>query len=165
MGLYLLDSNVFIQAHRMYYPFDVVPGFWQKLKELGKVGKILSIDKVKKEICDTGNPDQLSNWMASQLEESFFNESASCVDVYAQIAAWANANTHYYPSAIAEFLETDLADPWLIAYAKKNDCVIVTNESSQPDIKRKIKIPEPCVHFGVRFISPIQMFRELGETF
>ena len=23
---YLLDSNVLIEAHRMYYPFDVVPG-------------------------------------------------------------------------------------------------------------------------------------------
>jgi len=44
---YLLDSNVLIQAHRMYYPFDVVPGFWTKLIDLSNRGVIRSIDKVK----------------------------------------------------------------------------------------------------------------------
>lgn len=48
MAKYLLDSNIFIQAHRMYYPFDVVPSFWNKILELSNKGIIISIDKVKK---------------------------------------------------------------------------------------------------------------------
>ncbi len=50
MKQYLLDSNVLIQAHRMYYPFDVVPGFWTKLIDLSNRGVIRSIDKVKRDV-------------------------------------------------------------------------------------------------------------------
>ncbi len=165
MAVYLLDSNIFIQAHQTTYPFDVVPGFWQKLKELSAKEVIKSIDKVKKEVCDIGNPDKLANWLETDIGKDFFVDSSPCIDVYAEIAHWTNSNSQYTQFAKSEFLSTDLADPWLIAYAKKNNCVIVTHETSQPEIKKRIKIPEACAYFGVRFISPIQMFRELGETF
>ena len=26
--MYLLDSNAFIEANRLYYAFDIAPGFW-----------------------------------------------------------------------------------------------------------------------------------------
>ena len=29
--MYLLDSNVFIEAKNRHYPFDVVPAFWDWL--------------------------------------------------------------------------------------------------------------------------------------
>ena len=29
--LFVLDTNVFIQAHRRYYAQDVCPGFWECL--------------------------------------------------------------------------------------------------------------------------------------
>lgn len=29
--VYLLDSNVFMEAKNRYYAFDIVPGFWQAL--------------------------------------------------------------------------------------------------------------------------------------
>ena len=31
--LYVLDTSVFIQAHRLHYPFDVTPAFWDALLE------------------------------------------------------------------------------------------------------------------------------------
>lgn len=165
MPKYLLDSNVFIQAHRMYYPFDVVPSFWNKILELSNNGLIISIDKVKKELCETSNRDQLSDWCENDLISSFFADSTSCVDIYAQLAIWAHSSTHFLQSAKDEFLATDLADPWLIAYAKKHDLTIVTHEISQPQRRNKIKIPEPCIHFGVKYLTPIEMFREIGENF
>lgn len=163
--VYLLDSNVFIQAHQTSYPFDVVTSFWNKLIELSNNGKIRSIDKVKKEICGSSTPDQLSIWLETKIGADFFVDSSPCVDTYAEIAVWTNDSDQYLQSAKDEFLQTDLADPWLIAYAKKNGCVIVTHETSNPNSKKKIKIPEPCIHFGVKFIRPIDMFRELNETF
>ena len=78
---------------------------------------------------------------------------------------WTHSSTHFLQSAKDEFLATDLADPWLIAYAKKHDLAIVTHEISQPTRKNRIKIPEPCIHFGVRYLSPIEMLREIGESF
>ena len=165
MPIYLLDSNIFIQAHRMYYPFDVVPRFWNKILELSNKGIICSIDKVRKEICETNNPDSLSKWCENDLSNDFFADSSSAVNFYAKIALWANNSSHFNQAAIDDFLTTDLADPWLIAYAKENNSTIVTHEISQPQRKNRIKIPEPCIHFGVKYLSPIEMFRELGESF
>lgn len=51
----------------MYYPFDVVPSFWNKILELSNKGIICSIDKVRKEICETNNPDSLSKWCENDL--------------------------------------------------------------------------------------------------
>lgn len=166
MPKYLLDSNIFIQAHRMHYPFDVVPSFWNKIIDLSNNNIICSIDKVKKEICETStNPDNLSLWCENDLNKDFFVDSSSCVDMYADIAIWTNSNIHFQQAAKNEFLATDLADPWLIAYARKNNLTIITHEISQPNRKNRIKIPEPCLHFHVKYLSPIEMFRELGETF
>lgn len=47
---YVVDTNFFIQAHRTAYPLDVFPGFWKKIRDLANARKIISIDKVKKEI-------------------------------------------------------------------------------------------------------------------
>ena len=74
-------------------------------------------------------------------------------------------STHYTPRAIQEFLETDLADPWLIAMAMSNGFTIVTYEKSEPARKNRIKIPEVCNQFNVRYINTIEMMRELNENF
>jgi len=161
---YLLDSNIFIQAHRMHYPFDVFPSFWNKLIELSDKGLIISIDKVKKELCDNSTQDDLSIWCSQTMSDNFFQDSSSCIDKYAEIAVWTSGHPHFQQSAKDEFLSTDLADPWLIAYAMKNDCIIVTHEISQPQRRNRIKIPEPCMHFGVSYITPIQMLRDFNET-
>jgi hypothetical protein len=47
---YILDANVFMQAFRDKYPFDVCPGFWEALTQQHKQGNILSIDRVRQEI-------------------------------------------------------------------------------------------------------------------
>ena len=67
---FLIDSNFFIEAHRTSYPFDVVPSFWVKVKELADNGKIISIDKVQKELMK--NNDELSQWCLNNLPSNFF---------------------------------------------------------------------------------------------
>jgi hypothetical protein len=60
MSVYVVDSNFFIQAHRVSYPLDVAFSFWNKVKQLANDGKIISIDKVKQEIYQ--NEDALKQW-------------------------------------------------------------------------------------------------------
>lgn len=165
MKKYLLDSNVFIQAHRHSYPFDVFPSFWNKLLDLSNRELICSIDKVKKELCDIPTPDELAVWCIDEMNTEFFVNTSYCVDKYAELALWVGLNIQFHQNAKDDFLATDLADSWLIAYAMKHDCIIVTHEISEPNRRNRIKIPEPCAHFGIKYITPIQMFRELGETF
>ena len=167
MTKYLLDTNIFIQSHRSTYPLDVIPSFWNKIEELAKSGVIISIDKVKKEIFEkSSHEDELQDWCLLNLEDDFFVDTSPEINSYVEIITWASSqSSHYKQSAIDEFLETDLADPWLIAYAKVHKCKIVTFEVSNPDMRRRIKIPEPCKHFNVEYITLIEMFRELKVSF
>lgn len=76
-------------------------------------------------------------------------------------------NGHYTPSALDEFLHADEADAWLVAYALADvdHRIIVTHEISQPESKKKIKIPDACAPFGVRHVNTIELFRQLQVRF
>jgi len=73
---------------------------------------------------------------------------------------WANSrSSHYHPTALAEFLDADEADAWLVAYAlvDKVNRTIVTHEKSQPDIKRRVKIPGACLPFNSTISFPFSL--------
>lgn len=162
--MYLVDTNFFIQAHRAIYPIGVFTSFWAKVKELAEAGKIISLDKVKNELYI--HEDQIKNWCASNLPDDFFKDSTIAIDEYQAIAKWANSMAHHYRStAISGFLAPNLADPWLVAYALKEGLSIVTYEKSEPQGKKRIKIPEVCNQFGVNYLNTVEMLVELGESF
>jgi hypothetical protein len=166
MGVYVVDSNFFIQAHRVNYPLDVAFSFWNKVKKLAEEGKIISIDKVKNEIFDKN--DALEEWCKSNLPEDFFKDSAEVVDSYGQISTWAiSKSDHYMQNALNEFLDADEADAFIVAYAlaDPNNRIIVTQEISEPNRKNKVKIPDACDALHVQFVNTMDMFRQLGETF
>jgi len=71
---YVVDTNFFIQAHRMNYPLDVVVSFWEQVKDLAEKGLIVSLDKVKKEIYQ--GQDELKAWCDEYLPEDFFKDSS-----------------------------------------------------------------------------------------
>ena len=48
--IYLLDANVFITPHRLYYPFDFAPGYWQQLEASLQLDNVKVPDVVFKEI-------------------------------------------------------------------------------------------------------------------
>ena len=166
MSVYVIDSNFLIQAHRDSYPLDVAVSFWNKVRQLASEGKIISIDKVKKEIYDKN--DALEAWCIENLPETFFNDTSSVMGTYSQVIGWALSKSDQYSQvALNEFLDADEADAFIVAYALHDVStkIIVTHEKSQPEIKRKVKIPEACNALGVGFVNTIEMLRQLGETF
>lgn len=166
MGIYVVDSNFFIQAHRINYPLDIAFSFWNKVKKLACDGKIISIDKVKKEIYDKN--DALEAWCLANLPENFFMDTSSIMTEYGQISGWAITKSGFYlPNALNEFLDADEADAFIVAFvlAESAERVVVTQEISQPNRINKIKIPEVCNAFNLRYVNTIDMFRQLGETF
>ena len=164
MSVYVVDSNFFIQAHRVIYPLDVAVSFWEKVGSLANNGLIVSIDKVKNELYQ--NDDELKNWCKNNLPEGFFKNSTELIPEYSQVVNWAvSKNSHYLQKALDEFLDADEADAWLVAYGLKYTCPITTYEKSQPEGRRKIKIPEPCDSLGVSYVDTIEMFRQLGIQF
>lgn len=87
MSIYVVDSNFFIEAHRVTYPLDVAMGFWDKIKKMAHVGTIISIDKVKGELYDKN--DELERWCKTNLPNDFFKSSASVISEYRKVSAWA----------------------------------------------------------------------------
>ena len=163
---YVLDSNFFLQASKMHYPIDIAPGFWEKVSQLAADGKIISIDKVKAELFT--NPDSLTQWIDDNLPADFFKETDTQIvlTTYGHVCAWAaSRSAHYSPGALATFLEADEADAWLVCYAAAHQLTIVTHEVSNPARKSSIKIPDACQPFNVPYLTTIEMFRALGETF
>lgn len=73
----------------------------------------------------------------------------------------------YLPNALAEFLDADEADAWLVAYGlfESANAVVVTHELSEPNRKNKIKIPDVCIAHGVQYCNTIEMLRQLGQRF
>jgi hypothetical protein len=166
MGVFVVDSNFFIEAHRNSYPLDIAFSFWNKVKQLAEDGKIISIDKVRGEIYDKN--DALEAWCIVNLPEDFFKDSSHVMAEYGQVSAWAiSKSDHYLPNALNEFLDAEEADAFIVAYALSDlaNRVIVTHEKSEPNRRNKVKIPEACNAFNVLFVNTIEMFRQLGETF
>ena len=166
MSIFVLDSNFFIEAHRVTYPLDVAHSFWNKVLQLAHEERIISIDKVKDEIWE--QKDALKDWCENYLPQGFFKDTTGVIQQYSQVIGWANAQAgHYTAGAIAEFMEAEVADAFLIAfaYADSGEGIIVTHEVSAPQKISKIRIPDVCQPFGVRYCNTVDMFRILGETF
>ncbi len=106
--------------------------------------------------------------MKKNLPEDFFKDTDQIFTAYGQVANWAmTKSNHYLPNALSEFLDANEADAWLVAYSLEDvgNRIIVTHEKSQPEVKKKIKIPEACAPFKINFVDTIEMFRQLGERF
>lgn len=78
---------------------------------------------------------------------------------------WAVQQAQFSTQAKADFARADNADAWVVAYAMAKGCVVVTHEQYDPNIKRKIPIPNVCKAFGVPYVDTFEMLRRLGVKF
>lgn len=85
---YLLDANVFIEAHRRYYAFDLCPSFWNALAWLQSAGRILSIDRVKEESERGG--DDLADWAKNKIGAGCFTstDQQDVIEWFGRMVAW-----------------------------------------------------------------------------
>lgn len=107
---YLIDANVFITAHRQFYPFDLAPGFWDQL--IDKVAdKIIIIEKIQEEILR--GDDALSEWYIEVCSNFTILKIPEQIvlEAYSEIIDSINDNTQYKQSAKDEF--ASIADSWL----------------------------------------------------
>ncbi len=162
--LLVLDTSVFVQAHRNYYSHDICPGFWKLLEHFAQVDHLLSIDRVRDEIFTPDEPDELMEW-ASQVQPSIFASTVQqpVVDAFKEMQSWAQGNAQFSSEAKVKF--AGVADGWVIAYAKTNSAVVVTQEVYRADVKKRIPIPNVCLAFNVSYIDTFEMLRRLGGKF
>ncbi len=157
--MYLLDANVFIQAKNTYYSFDVCPGFWDSLIGAHEGGSVGSIVPVKSEL-EIGK-DELADWVRANVPANFFasEEEESVVSRYREVVGHVQQSPAYLDYARADFLSG--ADGWLIAYASTHNLHVVTQEQLDPNIRKRVPIPNVAQHFGVPFINTFEMLKAL----
>ena len=156
---YLFDANILITSHRVMYPFDIAPSFWNQLIEKASE-KIYIIEKVNDEI-EKGE-DELSDWYIQNKDK--FNilgiPEEEVIEAYGKIINNINENEQYKQSAKDEF--ASIADFWLCAYGLAYDYTIVTFEKYNPNSKKKIFIPNVCNEYNIKYIDLLQFMRETG---
>jgi hypothetical protein len=162
---YVLDTSIFIQAHRVYYALDIAPAFWNFLKTSADENALLSIDRVFDEILK--GKDELTNWASKEFSTAFADskKDPNILQKYANIMQWANNQTQYTQNAKDEFARAENADAWVIAYSLTYDFTIVTQEVLDENIKRKIPIPNVSKAFNIRYINTFTLLRELKFQF
>ena len=160
---YLLDANVFIEAKRRYYAFDVCPGFWECLVWHHQGACLQSIDRVKQEL-ELGD-DDLKQWVDSVMPLACFcsSDDPAVIVEYSQMQIWVQQQSQFTQDAKAEF--ANKADAWLIAYAKAKNLILVTHEAPAPDSRRRVPIPSVCEAFDVPYVDTFTTLRDLEVQF
>ncbi len=160
--LYLLDANVLITAHHLYYPVDAVPEFWDWLAHQGEAGNIKMPIETFEEVKDGSNDadkDLLYAWVQDDA-----SKAAILFDGDVEPRLVQQVTAQYAPDLTDDELEAIGRDPFLIAHALAdpgNRCV-VTTEVSKPTWKRQNrKIPDVCRDAGVQCCDTFTMLRAL----
>jgi hypothetical protein len=155
--VFLLDANVLITAHNLYYPIQRVPEFWDWLVYMGETGALKIPLEILEEITEGSELEQWlkqgENYRALRLDEEV--DPALVQTVIQRYAPDLNDS---------EVIEIG-RDPFLIAYAlaHRADRVVVTVEASKPSTRRaKRKIPDVCNDIAIRWCNSFQMLTDLN---
>lgn len=161
---YLLDANVFMQASRGYYSFDLARPFWNALVVFARNKKVISIDKVFQEIKE--GEDEMKEWAKQDFSEYFdTTETSGIIQRYADLVNWVELQPQYNQPSKDSFMEDHNADAWVLAYALANDCIITTMETQRSNAVATIPIPNVCKAFNIEYCNTFQMLKKLAFSF
>ena len=157
--MHLLDANVLITAHNLYYPISRFPEFWDWLVHVGEAGEIKVPVEILEEITEGS---EIGRWLSEADNYSVLrlDEDVDPALVQAVIEKYATDLND------AEVIEIG-RDPFLIAYAmaRPDDRIVVTVEASKPSAKRaNRRIPDVCKDLGVRWCNSFEMMTALNFT-
>lgn len=158
--MYLVDSNVLIEAKNRYYAFDIAPGFWDWLDHAHLNSLACSIEPVRDELIH--GDDELAVWARSH-PEFFRGVDSAATTHFGSLTQWANSRS-YFSAAIQEFL-SNTADFFIVAYAKAHHHVVVTHEQPRPDARNRVLIPDACDAMEVTYANTFAMLRSENAQF
>lgn len=155
--MHLLDTNVLITAHNLYYPIQRVPEFWDWLVHMGETGTLKIPVEILEEITEGS---ELAQWLneGDNYDALMLNEDVDPALVQTVIKKYAHDLND------AEIIEVG-RDPFLIAHALayRADRIVVTVEASKPSTRRaNRRIPDVCRDLEVRWCNSFQMLAELN---
>lgn len=157
--MFLVDTNVLIEAKNRYYAFDIAPGFWHWLENAYSRGVVGSIERVREELLQ--GKDELSDW-ARDHGSFFFPLDGRTTQVFPKLSAWAQSQ-NFKPEALNAFA-AGTADFMLVAHASAHFCTVVTHEKAGTGSHKRVKIPDACAALDVPCIDTFKMLRKERAT-
>ena len=157
--MHLIDANVLITAHSLYYPLDRFPEFWSWLIHMGQAGWVKMPVEILEEIA-TGSP--LDKW----LDEGDNYECLRLDEEVDPTLVQSVLNKYATDLNDAEIIEIG-RDPFLIAYAlaQPTQRCVVTVEASKPSKQRaNRRIPDVCNDLSINCCNSFQMLSALNFT-
>lgn len=152
---YILDTNFFIDAHRLHLPVEENPDFWKWLADLAENGIISIPLLVHDEICK-GN-DALAAWLDAHKKK--------IVDEYAAFSQIQNVMQNGYGAVDQPTLDKLKADPWVIAHALAVGGKVVTGEKlGNQTAPHNKKIPSVCATLSVPHLTMTAFMWEVRKT-
>jgi len=159
-NVYVIDTSALINLKdRFDYSNPVFKAIWDEIEDLIKSDYLITINFVEEEINSyLGQNDFLIDWIKSlkkkkrfvkKIDENVINESISIIN--------AEYNSGFLNKKKLADGKNE-ADPYLIAYCKKNGFKLISDE-------RKFvsnKIPEVAKKNGVHCINLYEFFEERG---
>lgn len=146
-----MDTSAFLNAWRRSYPPDVFPSLWEKVGKLAQEGKLIASEEVLVEL--EKKDDDVYAW-AKQREQMF-------IPIDGLIQQAVRGILLQYPRLLDTRKNRSGADPFVIALAQTEKCIVVTGESPSHSEQRP-RIPDVCDALGIRYIDFVQMAREQG---
>ena len=155
---YVWDTNSLSQLFGFYYRKNF-PSLWKEFQLLVNEGRFLSTREVLLELAGSPKAENAHKW--AQERPHFFPDAT---DEETLFVATIFERPHF-----RQILQTKkgkpkqrVADPFLIAQAKRAKGIVVTEESKPPHGAR---IPNICEHFDIPCIKLQQLMDREGWVF
>ncbi|MDC8448171.1 MAG: DUF4411 family protein [Nitrospira sp.] len=137
-----------------YYPLDVFTTFNARIEQLIRGNEFKAVELVKEEINAVGTPD-MKTWAASH--KSLF--ALLTPDIQLEAASIESK----YPDLLDVKSPYQSADAYVIAFAKLNNGVVISQETSVHEKRNPAKkhyIPDVCRDLGVPCINLLGLMRK-----
>jgi hypothetical protein len=162
--VFIIDSNILIEPYKTYYSFEFAPEFWSFIEQNILIKKIMLLDIVFDEIA--AGTDELSIWIKNMNGLETIDHK-NYIAQYADILNFIQISGFYKIEALHTWSMPTVADPFLIAAAIANQYTVITGERPNNGLNKtnpssRVKIPDICSQFNVKWKDLFYMLRQLG---
>jgi hypothetical protein len=137
-----------MDAWQRWYPPEFFPSLWANLDHLVREQRLLTSDEVLHEL--ERKTDDLHLWVKERKQ--------ICVALTDEVQGEVAAILGAFPTLVDSRTGKSFADPFVIATAKVTSTIVVTGERPTGAAHRP-KIPDVCNHYGVEWISIVELIR------
>ena len=162
MEKYLLDTNIYMDCYDRFYLPAHFPTFWNNfithMNEFVAIPKVV-LDEIKQDFW-------VKEWIADHFTADVINHTNYGLE-FQQILAHIQSQTHYTDDVLINWAREKIADTWLLAIAKKENFIIVTEERTNPNLhtnpnpSKVAKIPDVARELGIECINRNEFFARI----